>query len=111
VFDWGKAPFPLRAYVVLTTGWTLVAAFVASVPVGLTIFTIVITLIWNFFLIQGVRWLWIVTIIFGALTISFDLIASTGTWYGISLWLVSLILLVFPATRRFFQADRPAAAA
>jgi hypothetical protein len=111
VFDWGKVPFPLRAYVVLTTGGIVVTALVASVPVVPAIFTIVTTLVWNFFLIRGVRWLWIVTIIVGALTIGFDLITSTGTWYGISLGLVSLALLVLPATRRFFQADESVAAA
>jgi hypothetical protein len=111
VIDWGKAPFPLRSYVVLTTGGIVVTALVSSIPVVPAIFSVITTLVWNFFLIRGVRWLWLVTILVGALTISFDLITNTGTWYGISLGLVSLVLLVFPATRRFFQADDAVAAA
>jgi hypothetical protein len=110
VFDWEKVPLSLRAYVVLTTGGIVATALLASVPVVPAIFSIVTTLFWNFFLIRGVRWLWMATIVVDVLAIGFDLITDTGTWYGISIGLVSLALLVVPATRQFFQADESVAA-
>jgi hypothetical protein len=59
---------------------------------------------------QAVRWLWFVTIALGALTVAVDLATDTGTWYANSIGAIALVLLLLPATRRFFFVDETVAA-
>ena len=109
MLDRGKVPWPLWLYVVLTTGTIVVAVFVAPTPVPPGAFSIVSILVWNFFLLRGIRWLWIATIVIGVLSIGFDLVTNTGTWYGTLNGLLGLALLIAPTTRQFFAAGESVA--
>jgi hypothetical protein len=107
--SWGKAPLSLRAYVLLNTGVIVVLGLSRPiVPAG---FSIVTALVWNSFLIRGIRWLWIATIVLGALTLGFDLIVEPGRWRGGLIGFAILALLVVPPTRRFFQTQKSEATA
>jgi hypothetical protein len=105
VIEWGKVPWPLWVYVVLTIGPAVVNVLTASVPVAPSIFYVVVVLAWNYFLLRSVRWLWIATIVLLALFTVLDLVTSTGTWYGDLSGLISVALLLLPATRRYFGSE------
>jgi hypothetical protein len=68
-------------------------------------------LVWNFFLLQAVRWLWIATVILVAFGTALNLATGVGTWYGNLNGLVAVVLLLLPATRRFFGTGKAAATA
>ncbi len=110
MIEWGKVPWSLWAYVVLTTGSIVVVVLTASVPVAPSIFSIVLFLVWDFFLLRAVRWLWIATVVVGALELVFSLGTGAGTWYGYLLGLIDLALLLLPATRQFFGIREAVAA-
>lgn len=110
MIEWGKVPWSLWAYVVLTTGGIVVVVLTASVPVAPSIFAIALFLVWNFFLLRAVRWLWVATIVVGALELAFSLGTGAGTWYGYLLGLIDLGLLLLPVTRRFFGTREAVAA-
>jgi hypothetical protein len=110
VIEWGKVPWSLWAYVVLTAGGIVVVVLTGSVPVAPSIFSIVLIFAWNFFLLRAVRWLWIATVVVGALEFAFSLSTGTGTWYGYLVGLIDLTLLLVPATRRFFGSREAVAA-
>lgn len=82
----------------------------ASVPVAPSIFSIVLFLAWNFFLLRAIRWLWIATVVLGALELAFNLGTGSGAWYTYLLGLLDLALLLLPATRRFFGIREAVAA-
>lgn len=104
---WYQAPLPLWAFVVLTTGDAIVPVATASGPVAPWIFLVAFILAWNYFLLRGLRWLWIATIVGFAFFTGVDLFTGTATWYGTLLGLIELGFLLLPPTRRFFGATNP----
>lgn len=110
MIEWGKVPWSLWAYVVLTTGGMVVVLLTGLVPVAPSVFSIVLILAWNLFLLRAVRWLWIATVVVGALDFAFSLGTGTGTWYAYLVGLIDLTLLLLPATRRFFGSRETVAA-
>lgn len=80
-------------------------------PIVPFVFSIVIIVAWDFFLLRAVRWLWIGTVSFGALILAIDLATGTGTWHGDLVGAIGLGLLLLPGTRRFFAANEAAPAA
>ena len=104
MIEWGKVPWSLWAYSLLTTGSVIVVVLTASVPVAPSIFSIVLFLAWSFFLFRGVRWLWIATVVVGAVGLASNISTGAGTWYGYLLGLIDLGLLLLPITRRFFAS-------
>jgi hypothetical protein len=76
----------------------------------LRLFTVAFNLVWIYFLLAGVQWLWIATVAFGVLGVALDPILGTTTLYGLASSLVGLVLLLLPATRRYFGRGDAAAA-
>jgi hypothetical protein len=109
MIDWQRVPWSLRVYVALTTAGILVTDLAASAPVAPSAFAFVFILSWNFFLLRALRWLWIATVALAVVFTVIDLLTGSGTWYGILIGLIQLCLLLTPATRRFFDAAKPAA--
>jgi hypothetical protein len=109
VIEWGKVPWSLWLYVALAIGGFAVIVFTASTPVAPLVFFIVFILAWNFFLLRAVRWLWIVTVGIGVVSIPLDLATGTGTWHGYLIGVIELGLLLLPPTRRFFAREVAAA--
>jgi hypothetical protein len=104
VVDWRKVPWPLWAYAVLTLGSIPVVFVTTSVPVVFAIFTTVLLLCWTLFLLRGVRWLWLATLAIDGVSLIVDLATGAGTWHGHLISVVSLVLLLLPATREFFSS-------
>lgn len=104
MFKWSRAPISLRAYVVLNVGWVSVDAALTSRYVAFGLFGAGLTVVVAFFLLKGVRWLWLGTTglhVFYVLTAPF----LGVPWYSIALGVVTVVLLVVPDTRRFFARD------
>lgn len=74
------------------------------------IFFVVFTLLWDFALLRGLRWVWLATLILGVGGLLINLMTGTGTWHGYLLSVVGYGLLLAAPTRRFF-AKREAAVA
>jgi hypothetical protein len=105
----GKVPWSLWLYVLASVA--LSAWFVTQVsgPLAALVLFGVIMLAWAVALLSGVRWLWIATVAVGALGLISNLATGPRTWHGIAGGVISLGLLLLPATRRYF-ANEPLAA-
>jgi hypothetical protein len=104
VAEWGKAPWTLRAYVVIAlASAVIVAIVVSSTPVAPRLFLVALTAVTCFFLLRGVRWLWLLVLAFIPIGFALGLIEGNTRWYGIALGIVDLVLLLHPATRQFFR--------
>lgn len=103
MIEWRRVPWPLWAYALLTIGESLIVVFMTvSTPIAPLIFFIALMFVWTYFVLRGVRWLWIVTIAVNALGLAINLATGGGTLRGDLVGLISLALLLLPATRRFF---------
>jgi hypothetical protein len=73
-------------------------------PVPAKVLFAAVMLVWLYFLLKGVRWVWMVTIGIYVLGLVPDLISGSATWQGVSLSLIGLMLLLLPVTRRHFSS-------
>jgi hypothetical protein len=103
VIAWRRVPWTLWAFAVLTVGGlvVVVASSAADTHLKALAFYVLVTASWLYFLLKGVRWLWIVTVGVELVGLLFDLVTGSGTWLGISSGLVGLVLMLLPATRRY----------
>ena len=103
---WRRVPWTLWAFAVLTVAGLAVVLARASgnAPVTALIVYVVLICAWLYFLLRGVRWVWMITVGVGLFGLIFDLITGSGTWLGIASGLVGLLLLLLPATRRYVGA-------
>jgi uncharacterized membrane protein YjgN (DUF898 family) len=106
VIAWRQVPWTLWAFAVLTVAGLIVVLARASgdAPVVVLILYVVLTCAWLYFLLRGVRWLWMMTVGVGLVGLLFDLITGSGTWLGDSSGLVGMVLLLLPVTRRYVGA-------
>jgi hypothetical protein len=96
-------PWPLWVYSV----GTLLAAISIEIkvhgPVSARVLFAAVMLAWLYFLLKGVRWVWIVTVGIYVLGLVPDLISGSLMWQGLALGLSGLVLLLLPVTRRHFS--------
>lgn len=102
--DAARVPWSLWTYVAIM-GISLVVLLTRSIPVKTAIVAVFFLAAWAYFLLRGVRWLWVATIVYLAAFFFFDLITASGSWFGDGTGLVQLALLILPATRRFFASE------
>ncbi len=106
--DWGKVPWSLWVFAALA----LVPAILIEVEVHgrvpSKVFFPFVMFAWLFFLLKGVRWVWIATVAVTVLGVVPDLIAGSLTWQEVMGGVISVGLLL-PVTRRYF-ASNPAVA-
>ena len=107
--NWRRVPWPLWIYSVAM----LLAAISLEVkvhgPVLARVLFAFIMFVWLYFLLKGVRWVWMVTIGIYVLGVVPDLISGSLTWQGAVLSLFGLMLLLLPVTRRYFSSSPTAA--
>lgn len=101
MIEWEKVPWTLWANFTLSLAGACTALIRGSVAVGLLAVGLAFTLVVNYFLFRGVRWLWLVLIGFGILGLLTNLVFGPRN-YTLGTGLLSLVLLVLPVTRRFF---------
>jgi hypothetical protein len=87
--------------VVLIANIAFVDMSVAASAILLTVSS-VLFLVAGYFLLRGVRWLWILMIALFIVTIP-SIISGSQRWEGVVLTLVGLALLLLPVTRRFYR--------
>lgn len=106
-----KVPWSLWAFAVLSIVAIVVVEVrtIGDTPAAPLIFFPAFILVWDFFLLSGFRWVWLLTIAFGAVTLVLNLATASSTWLGDSQTVVTLILLLLPVTRRFFRTNKMAA--
>jgi hypothetical protein len=106
VIAWRQVPWTLWAFAVITVAGVIVvlARAAGDAPVAVLILYAVLTCAWVYFLLRGVRWLWMITVGVGLVGLLFDLVSGSGTWLGISSGVVGLVLLLLPVTRRYVGA-------
>jgi hypothetical protein len=111
VVEWGKAPWTLRAYVVISLAAVIVVAIVVpSTPVTPRLFFVALQVVVCFFLLRGVRWLWLLMIALIVLGFIPEVIEGNLRWYGILQDIAALVFLLHPATREFFGGNQTATA-
>jgi len=103
---WGievdAVPWSLWVWVALLAVATVHLFARVPSPARTVIFGIALLGAWAYFLLRGVRWLWMVTIAYLAIFIVIDLATGDGTWWGDGIGVIQLGLLLIAPTRRFF---------
>lgn len=108
MIDWKRVPWPLWAYSVAMLLAAISIEVEAHGPIPAKVLFVAVMLAWLYFLLKGVRWVWIVTIGIYVLGLVPDLISGSLTWQGIALSLIGLMLLLLPVTRRHFSSHTAA---
>ena len=113
MIEWGRVPWPLWFFVVLTAGVVTWAGLQVSGPIAAQLLFGAVTVAWLFSLLSGIRWVWIVTVAFNVLTSCINLAieaAGHSPWYQVALMVAVsagyIGLLLLPTTCRFFGGRR-----
>jgi membrane protein implicated in regulation of membrane protease activity len=109
MIEWKQIPWSLWAYSAIILLGTIVIEVKAHGPIPAKVLFTAVMLAWLYFLLKGMRWLWIVTIGIYVVGLILDVISGSLEWQGLALSVVSLMLLLLPATRRYFSRHTPAA--
>jgi hypothetical protein len=105
VIEWRRVPWTLWALAALwLVGVILIEVEIHGQVPSKVLFPFVM-FAWLFFLLKGVRWLWIATVVIVVLGFINSLATGPRTWYGIAAGLIGLGLLLLPATRCFFASE------
>lgn len=107
MIEWKQVPWPLWFYSAVTVLGAILIEVQAHGPVSAKVLYPFVMLAWLYFLLKGVRWVWIVTAGIYVLGLVPDVLTSPLEWQGLVFGLIGLILLLLPVTRRYFS-DRPA---
>jgi hypothetical protein len=111
MIEWRRVPLPLWIYsVVMLLGAILIEVKAHGPSLAKALYPVVV-LAWLYFLLKGVRWVWVVTVGIYALGLIPYLISGSLNWQGIALTLLGLLLLLLPVTRRYFSRNTVAASA
>jgi hypothetical protein len=98
-------PWSLWLYILWTVGFAGWFVFQVSGPVAAQVLFSAVILVWAFFMLNGVRWLWIATVVVSVLSLMSGLITGPRTWYGIAGGVIGIGLLLLPVTRRYFESE------
>lgn len=101
-----RVPWPLWVYSVVMLLGVIVVEAKAHAPILAMVLYLLVVVAWLYFLLKGVRWIWIVTVGLYVLGLILYLIADSINWEGIATSLIGLLLLLLPATRRYFSSHR-----
>lgn len=105
MIEWAKVPWSLWAFAALTVASAILIETMVSGQVPSKVLFPLVMFAYLFFLLKGVRWVWIVTLGLSVLGFAGDLISGSLTWHGIALGLIGPALLLLPVTRRYFASE------
>lgn len=96
-----RIPWPLWVF----AGWSLWVAIMLEIrvrgPIAAQVLFAALTLAWLYFLLRGVRWIWMTTIGICGLSLLSEVIFDSIDWQGFLVSLIGLLLLVLPITRQY----------
>src|SRR6476646_3916026 len=103
MIEWRQVPWSLWAYsAVVFLGAILFEVKAHGQIPAKTLFAVV-TLVWLYFLLKGLRWVWIGTVGIYVLSLVRDLISGSLEGQGVAFGLMGLVLLILPVTWRYFS--------
>lgn len=111
MIEWKQVPWPLWVYSAATLLGAVLIEVQALGPVSAKMLYPFVMFAWLYFLLKGVRWVWIFTVGIYILGLVPYLISGSLKWQGAALSLIGLLLLLLPVTRRYFSSDTAAAGA
>lgn len=102
MIEWRRVPWTLWVYsAFVLAGVILIEVEVHGRVPSKVLFPFVM-FVWLIFLLNGVRWVWLVTVGLSVLWFVGDLISGSFTLQGTALGLIEPALLLLPTTRRYF---------
>jgi hypothetical protein len=107
--SWRRVPWSLWIFAGLTLFDATLIEVEALGPIAAKVLFPVVVLVYLYFLLRGVRWLWIATIAVGILVLIVELISGSIEWQGVIWSLIDFMLLLLPVTRRYFSGHTAAA--
>jgi hypothetical protein len=111
MIEWKRVPWPLWAYSAFVLLGVILILVKAHGPIPVKVLYPCFMLAWIYFLLRGVRWVWIVTVGIYVLGLLPYLISGSLSLQVVALSLFGLLLLLLPATRRYFSSHSAAAGA
>lgn len=111
MIEWRRVPWPLWIYSAVMLLGAILIEVKAHGPILAKALYPLVVLAWLYFLLKGVRWVWIVTVGIYVLGLIPYLISGSLKWQGVALSLIALLLLLLPVTRRYFSGNTPVAGA
>lgn len=109
--DLRKVPWPLWVFAALALVPAILIEVEVRGPIAAKVLYPALMFAWLFFLLKGVRWVWIATLAVTALSLVPDLIAGSVTWRGIVESAITIGLLLLPITRRYYASEPAMASA
>lgn len=105
MIEWRRVPWPLWVYSVATLVGVILIEALAHGPIAAKVLYPVLMLAWLYYLLKGVRWVWVITLVIEILGLLPYLISGSLQWQGVILSLIAPLLLLLPVTRRYFSSD------
>jgi hypothetical protein len=105
MIDWDRIPWPLWAFALLLAAGMIQVEVLAHDSFLVKVLFALLMLAWAFFLLKGERWLWILTVAISILGFIPVLISGSFISLGTAITLIGLVLLLLPATRRYFARE------
>jgi hypothetical protein len=111
VIEWRRVPWSLWAYSAALLLGAISVEVKAHGPILAKVLLTAVMLAWLSFLLKGVRWVWIATVVICVFGLVSDLISGSLEWQGVALSLIGLMLLLLPVTRRYISGHTVAVGA
>jgi hypothetical protein len=83
VIDWRRVPWSLGLYILWTVGLSGWLVFHVSGPIAAQVLFSSIVITWAFFMLKGVRWLWIATVAVSVLSFISSSLSVLGRVCGV----------------------------
>jgi hypothetical protein len=109
MIEWRRVPWPLWIYSASLLLGGVLFEVKAHGPIVAKALLAAVMLGWLYFLLKGMRWVWIMTVGIYVLAIVVDLTSGSLEWHGLALSIASPILLLLPVTRQYFSKHTSAA--
>jgi len=97
-----RVPWSLWAYAGVMLLGAIQVEVSAHAPTLAKVLLVVIMLAWLYFLLGGVRWVWIVSVGIGLLGLAPEVISGSLDLLGVGVSLIGITLLLLPVSRRYF---------
>lgn len=105
MIGWRRVPWPLWLYSASALYGTISIEVEIHGQVPAKVLFAFLALAWLFFLLKGVRWVWIATVGVSVLGPVPYLISGSLSWQGVATSVVGIVLLLLPVTRRYFARE------